>query len=148
MAGFLLAFGLVLQARHHERIDHVSCECESLAFLARKEAHAIETGVGSMLEETRRATRLFLKDHLGRFLPSFARRVQGVDPGGFYGRLAQLGMDFLRAECERYDAPSGPDMLRLRLPIDDGAPMACGAPDGCGVPGPCGAPGEGNQEER
>jgi DMSO reductase family type II enzyme chaperone len=143
VAGFLSAFGLVLNTAKHERIDHVSCELEFLAFLSRKEAHAIETENASMLEETRRAARLFLRDHLGRFLPSFARRVEGVDKDGFYGRLARLGIDFLEKECERYDAPAGPEMLRLRLPIDDGAPLACGAPDGCGVPGPCGAPEDG-----
>jgi TorA maturation chaperone TorD len=140
IAGFLSAFGLVLDASKHERIDHVSCELELLAFLSRKEAHALETGNASMLEETRRAERSFLKDHLGRFLPSFARRVLGVDADGFYGRLARLGIDFLGIECERYDVPSGPEVLRLRLPLDDGAPLACGTPEGCGVPGPCGAP--------
>jgi DMSO reductase family type II enzyme chaperone len=134
VAGFLSAFGLRLDDSRHERIDHVSCELEFLAFLARKEAHAIESGNGAMLEETLRATRLFLRDHLGRFLPSFARRVQGADPGGFYGRLAALASEFIRVECERHGARAGPEMLRLRLPIDDGAPMSCG------VPGPCGAP--------
>ena len=140
VAGFLSAFGLRLDDSRHERIDHVSCELEFMAFLSRKEAHAIETGDGVMLEETRRAARLFLRDHLGRFLPSFAHRVQGADPVGFYGRLAGLGSEFIRMECERLGARPGPEMLPLRLPIDDGAPMSCGAPDRCGVPGPCGPP--------
>jgi DMSO reductase family type II enzyme chaperone len=142
IAGFFAAFGLVLDPRKHERIDHISCELEFMAFLSRKEAHALETGDAAMREETRRAARLFLRDHLARFVPSFARRVVAADPGGFYGRLAQLGLDFIRAECERYEAPAGPEMLRLRLPVDDGAPIACGTPDGCGVPGPCGPPEE------
>jgi TorA maturation chaperone TorD len=140
IAGFLSAFGLRLDDSRHERIDHVSCELEFLAFVARKEAHAIESGNGAMLDETLRAARLFLRDHLGRFLPSFARRVQGADPDGFYGRLAALASEFIRLECERHGAGIGPEMLPLRLPIDDGAPMSCGAPERCGVPGPCGAP--------
>ena len=61
-----------------------------------------------------------------------------VDPGGYYGVLARLCEAFIAEECRRYDAPAGPQMLRLRLPIEDGAPIACGAPEGCGVPGPCG----------
>jgi putative dimethyl sulfoxide reductase chaperone len=138
IAGFLAAFGLVLNPHSHERIDHIACELEFAAFLARKEAHALETGNEPMSEETRRATRLFLKDHLARFVPSFGRRVVAADPAGFYGRLARLCLDFVKAECGRYEAPWGPEMLRLRTPIDDGAPMACGSPDGCGVPGPCG----------
>jgi hypothetical protein len=119
-----------------------------MAFLSRKEAHAIESDQRPMLGETRRATRLFLKDHLGRFLPAFARRAEDADPEGFYGRLARLGSDFIRTECDRHGVPAGPEMLRLRLPIDDGAPLSCGAPDGCGVPGPCGAPEDGGDDSR
>jgi len=138
IAGFFSAFGLVLDPRGHERIDHISCELEFLAFLCRKEAHALETGEAEMREATRRATRLFLRDHLARFAPSFARRACAADPAGFYGRLSLLCLDFVRSECRRCDVPVGPEMLRLREPIDDGAPIACGAPGGCGVPGPCG----------
>ena len=142
IAGFFSAFGLVLDPRRHERIDHISCELEFMAFLSRKEAHALEAGDTEMHRETRRAARLFLRDHLARFAPSFARRAAAGDPSGFYGRLALLCLDFMKAECDRYEAPPGPEMLRLRLPIDDGAPMACGTAEGCGVPGPCGGPGE------
>jgi len=138
VAGFLSAFGLRLDDSRHERIDHVSCELEFLSFLSRKEAHAIETGDGAMLDETRRAARLFLRDHLGRFLPSFARRVQAADPAGFYGRLAGLASEFILMECGRYEVREGPEMLPLRLPLDDGAPMSCGGSDQCGAPGPCG----------
>ncbi len=146
LAGFLTAFGLRLGPATRERIDHISCELEFLAFLARKEAHAVETGDAEMAEETRRATRLFLRDHLGRFLPSFAHRVMRADPDGFYGRLAGLCLEFVRGECARFAVPIGPGLLRLRLPIEDQAPMACGSAgggvDGCapgpGGPGPCG----------
>ncbi|MBI1950834.1 MAG: molecular chaperone TorD family protein, partial [Acidobacteria bacterium] len=142
IAGFFSAFGLVLDPHRHERIDHISCELEFMAFLSRKEAHALEAGDAEMHRETRRAARLFLRDHLARFAPSFARRAAAVDPSGFYGRLALLCLDFIKAECDRHEAPPGPEMLRLRLPIDDGAPLACGAAEGCGVPGPCGGPEE------
>lgn len=136
VAAFLRAFGLTLDPGAHERIDHVSCELEFLSFLLRKEAHALETGDLPMAEESRRAARLFLKDHPGRFLPSFAARVRGADPDGFYGRLAALLLAFVTDECARLTVPRGPEMLRLRLPIDDGAPMACGGAGGC-APGPC-----------
>ena len=142
IAGFLAAFGLALDASKHERIDHLSCELEFVAFLARKEAHALECGNIGMQEETGRATRLFLEDHLARFVPSFARRVVAADPDGFYGRVAQICLDFVGAECRRYGVPAGPEMLRLRMPIDDAAPIACGVPDPCGLPGPCGPSGE------
>ena len=87
IAGFLQAFGLVLDPAQHERVDHISCELEFMAFLTRKESHAIECGDETMRDQTRRAIRLFLKDHLGRFAPSFAHRVLREEPGGFYSKL-------------------------------------------------------------
>jgi len=137
LAGFLKAFGLVLDPRLHERIDHVSCELEFLSFLARKEAYALECDDQPMRLETRRATRLFLRDHLARFVPSFARRAMQADPGGFYGGLAALCLDVVRADCALFEAPLGPQMLRLRLPIEDRAPMACGWTNACDL-GACG----------
>jgi DMSO reductase family type II enzyme chaperone len=137
IAGFLRAFGLALDPGRHERIDHVSAELELLAFLARKEAHALETGDAEMRAATVKAERDFLRDHLGRFAPSFARRAQDADPDGFYGALADLCLEFVKAEGVRLGVPLGPEALRLRAPIDDAAPMACGAAGGC-APGPCG----------
>ena len=69
----MVAFGLMLRPDAHERIDHVSCECEFLCFLAYKEAYARTAGDTDMLAVTQRATALFLRDHLGRFAPAFSR---------------------------------------------------------------------------
>jgi TorA maturation chaperone TorD len=131
IAAFLRAFGLAVNPGKHERIDHISCELEFLAFLARKEAHAIEIGDAGMRSETHKAARSFLKDHLGRFGPAFARRAISADPGGFYGDLAALCLAFVTSECARLAVPLGPETLRLRAPIDDQIPMACGGPDSC-----------------
>lgn len=146
LAGFLRAFGLKIGCVTRERIDHISCELEFLAFMARKEAHAIETNDREMTDETRKATRLFLRDHLGRFVPSFAHRVMRADPDGFYGRLAGLCLELVKTECARFAVPAGPDLLRLREPIDDKAPMACGSAGDC-APGPCGTPVNGDQAD-
>ncbi len=141
IAGFLKAFDLQLDPAAHERIDHIACELEFAAFLARKEAHALEIGDATMLEETHKATRLFLKDHLARFVPSFAARIRR-EASGFYAALAELCLALVESDCRRYDAPLGPTALRLRLPIEDNVPMACGTAEGC--PGSCdpGAPAE------
>jgi len=141
IAAFLRAFGLSLNPRRGERIDHVSTELEFLAFLTRKEAHALETVNAEMRAETVQAERSFLKDHLGRFVPSFAWRTRDADPDGFYGALADLGLEFVNAEGVRLGVPLGPEALRLRAPIDDAAPVACGDAEGC-APGPCGPAGE------
>lgn len=126
LAGFFGAFGLALRPTEHERIDHIGCALEFLLFLARKEAYALERGERAMLEETRGAARLFLRDHLGRFAPAFGKKLAREDPGGFYGALGELCAAFVAHECARVGVPAGPEFLRLRSPSDGNAPMACG----------------------
>jgi DMSO reductase family type II enzyme chaperone len=132
IAGFLRAFGLALGPGAHERLDHLSCELEFLGFLARKEAFAIEAGDVAMEAATRGATRSFLRDHLGRFVPALTLRVGRQDPGGFYGALARLCRGFAESECARFGVPAGPETLCLRPTADDGVPMACGDAAVCG----------------
>lgn len=132
LAGFLRAFGLVLDPQAHERVDHVSCECEFLYFLASKEAYAIAAGDDEMRAATVEATRLFLRDHLGRFTPVFGRRLVRADGGGFYSRLGQLLLGFVEADCRRLGMPTGPESLGLRPdPATCTAPMGCEA--SCGI---------------
>jgi len=131
LAGFYRAFGLTLNATEHERLDHISCECEFMFFLALKEAYALEHNDTAMLEETRKASRLFLRDHLGCFGPAFARKLAREDQGGFYGALGDLCFAFLSYECERVGVTAGPVDLSLRPATDDRVPMACGSGTEC-----------------
>ena len=126
IGGFMQAFGLEINPQGHQRIDHISCECELLSFLCHKEAYALERNEDLMLEETRRAQQLFLKDHLGRFGPAFGRRVFREDPDGFYGTMGELCAEFIEGECRRMSIPVGPDDLQLRSALPDNVPMACG----------------------
>lgn len=126
LAGFFRAFGLALRPAAHERIDHISGECEFLLFLARKEACAAEGGDQAMLEVTRVAARLFLRDHLGRFAPAFGKKLARQDPDGFYGSLGELCAAFVVQECAQAGVPAGPEVLRLRSASEPDAPMACG----------------------
>jgi DMSO reductase family type II enzyme chaperone len=112
LAGFYSAFGLKLNT--FERVDHIGCECEFLAFLTRKEAYALEQNDAEMLETTRGAQRLFLKDHLGRFVPAFVKTLSRENPDGFYGRLGNLCRDFTRWECAQFNIPLGSELMRLR----------------------------------
>ena len=129
LAGFCHAFGLGLRPSEHERIDHIACECEFMLFLARKKAYALVTDNATMLEETRRATRLFLKDHLGGWAPAFGRRLAREDRGGVYGALGELLTVFVTHECARVGVPAGPELLHLRSTSLGDAPMACGSGD-------------------
>ena len=126
LGAFFRGFGLGLAPAAHERPDHVACECEFLMFLARKEARALAVGDDTMLEETRRAARLFLRDHLGRWAPAFGARLSREDGGGFYGALGRLCAAFTAAECGRIGVAAGPELLRLRSAAPDPLPMACG----------------------
>jgi TorA maturation chaperone TorD len=127
IAGFIGAFGLKLNTC--ERLDHISCECEFLSFMTRKEAHALEQNDAAMLEETRKAERLFLKDHFGRFVPAFVKMLSRENPDGFYVALGNLCNEFARLECARFNVPLGSELLRLR-PTDlmDGC-FTCGSGD-------------------
>jgi TorA maturation chaperone TorD len=128
LAAFFRAFGLALGPAAHERIDHISCECEFLLVLTRKEAYALERDDPAMLDATRRAARLFLRDHLGRWAPAFGRKLALEDQGGFFGALGALCADFITHECARFGVPAGPQFLRLRSVSLGDAPMACGPP--------------------
>lgn len=138
LSGFYLTFGLTPNPAEHERADHVSCECEFLSFLYLKEAYALEMADLSMLEEVRKATRLFLHDHLGRFVPAFARKLVTEGRGGFYGSLGELCLRFVTVECVRLGVRLGLENLSLRPATDDRVPMACGSGTECAaMPGAC-----------
>ena len=138
LMGFYEAFGLTFRVDEHERCDHISCEWEFLSFLALKEAYALDHQEPEMLEETRTATRLFLRDHLGRFLPAFAKKLSREDRSGFYGTLARLGLAFVDLESSRFMVPLGAINLGLRPADDDRVPMACGNGAECtAMPGAC-----------
>ncbi|HWP58604.1 MAG TPA: molecular chaperone TorD family protein [Candidatus Acidoferrales bacterium] len=131
LMGFYGAFGLTLNPSEHERPDHISCECEFLSFLALKEAYALEQGDAALVEATRSATRLFLRDHLGRFAPAFSARLKRRADGGFYGALANLCGELVAADCARFGVPLGSQSLGLRPAPDDRVPMACGSGAAC-----------------
>jgi putative dimethyl sulfoxide reductase chaperone len=138
LMGFYQAFGLTVRVDEHERCDHISCECEFLSFLALKEAYALDHQETEMLEETRKAARLFLQDHLGRFLPAFAKKLSREDRAGFYGTLAKLCLAFVDLESSCFQVAVGAINLGLRPADDDRVPMACGNGAECtAMPGAC-----------
>ncbi len=124
IAGYYRAFGLAVRADERERPDHISCELEFLAFLSRKEAYAINHNDDQMLAETRKAFRLFMRNHVGRFGRAFACLLAKEDPGGFFGRLGGILYEFITMECRRLDLEAGAPLLPLRDDVDE-APMMC-----------------------
>ncbi len=124
VAGFYAAFGLTTTGG--ERPDHASGECEFLMVLARREALAVARRDDAEVAIVRRAARLFLRDHLGRFASAFAGQLRRADPEGFYGALGGLLDEFLAGECVRFAVTPGPASLALRDGTEDRVPMACG----------------------
>lgn len=136
LAGFYKAFGLALNSASHERLDHISCECEFMAFLSLKEAYALERHDAAILDEIRKASRLFLRDHLARFALTFATKLARENQGGFYGALGDLCCAFLGHDCARLEVTPGPVNLILRPATDENVPMACGSGAACtAIPG-------------
>jgi len=131
LMGFYHAFGLAMKTGKHERPDHISCEFEFLMFLALKEAYGLEQNDRDMVAETRKAEKLFMRDHLGRFLPAFTGQLQRADPGGFYGGLGEFCREFIAAEAGRLQVPLGAANLGLRPTDDSRIPMACGSGTEC-----------------
>ena len=136
IAGFYLAFGLRQKPETEERVDHIGCQCEFMGFLGRKEALVLERGRASaagpsasdheMLEETRRAGKMFLRGHIGRFGRTFASRLMIADPAGLHGRLGDILFRLIGVECDRWGVAIGSPTLELRSTTESDAPMACG----------------------
>ena len=132
LAGFYNAFGMNLHDSAFERADHVAVECEFLSVLCAKEAWGRQQNISPLAETCSDAQRLFLRDHLARWLPAFAQRVMSAEPDGLYGRLAALASAFITHECRTFDLEIGPPWLELR-PDDPAADASieCDAA-GCG----------------
>jgi DMSO reductase family type II enzyme chaperone len=126
LGGFFRAFGLRLERGARERQDHIACECEFLLVLARREARALALDDDAAHGVAAGATRLFLRDHVGRWAPAFGHALARLDPAGFYGALGRLLGSFVAAECTRVGVAVGQVLLRLRSAEPDDTPVGCG----------------------
>jgi hypothetical protein len=130
LGAFYGAFGMELTPDAAERIDHISIELEFMSVLAAKEAHALEHQLEDEAGATLRdAQKKFLREHLGRWMPAFARRLAKMADSTALGALARLLGEFIRLECARLNVPPGSEDLLLR-PVDDSAERLC---DSCGI---------------
>jgi TorA maturation chaperone TorD len=128
IAGFYAAFGLELSSGGHERHDHITAECEFLAVLAAKEAHAAGAGDAGALATLSDVQRKFLAEHAGRWIPALANRLRETDAGGFYGALGAFTYALIGSECRRLDIESGPELIELGpVELPEESAMTCGA---------------------
>jgi len=130
LAAFYRAFGLELAQDADERHDHLCLELEFMCVLAAKEAYALEHQLDAPeLALCHEAQTKFLREHLGRWTPAFARRLTGDVTDDALKALAQFTRVFVECECARFGVNPGAEDLLLR-PVDADAESLCGS---CGL---------------
>lgn len=134
VAGFYKAFGVEVSAAAFEREDHAAMEAEFLSLLALKRALAAERGETERVAVCRDAERLFLEEHIGRFLPAFARRVEEREPASALAGAARLAAGTARVHAGLVKARLGSPDLELRElgSIDEETAISCSS---CSAPG-------------
>jgi hypothetical protein len=102
-----------------------------MCVLAAKEAYSLEhQSDPDELLTGREAQRKFMREHLGRWVPAFARRLAGVVPDSCLAGLARFTGSFVEAECARAGVACGSQDLLLR-PVDEAAESLCAS---CALP--------------
>ena len=124
IAAFYQAFGLKTSQKNHERVDHISVECEFMHFLNFKEAYAREHASKENAEICREASRRFLSEHLGKWAPSFALKLSKYVKEGLFKHLADLTLEFIVEDCHRHGITPGPKDLPIR-PVSEKEDSGC-----------------------
>jgi TorA maturation chaperone TorD len=130
LAAFYRAFGLELADDAAERQDHLAIQFEFMAVLAAAEAYAIDRHAGTDARAIGyHAQRRFLREHPGRWLPAFTRRLERHTSLRFLQVLARFTRAFVELDCHRFHVQPGSDELCLR-PVEESSESLC---DTCGM---------------
>ena len=84
----------------HEPVDHLGCQLEFAALLSLKQALCLRDGSEEHLEVTRGARRVFMQEHLGRWVGPFARRLRERSQHAYFHALAELLPDWVARDLE------------------------------------------------
>ncbi len=126
-AGFFQAFGLAPAPSSADRLDHISVELEFLHVLAAKKAYALAHDHGEeRLAIVHDAARKYLNDHLGRWAPAFAARLESKAQDGPYAALARLLAAFVAEETRALDVVPVMAGIAPFEPQADGGSEVCG----------------------
>ena len=126
ISGFFRAFGFQVAATALERIDHVAVELEFLQVLVAKEGYAKSREDEENARIVREGQAAFLGDHLGKWGPTFGRRLQQRSPEGTYGLWGRLLDAFLEADA-RYLGIGPLDPVEVAAgAVEPLGPMTCG----------------------
>jgi putative dimethyl sulfoxide reductase chaperone len=130
LSAYYHAHGLEMVGDAGEREDHLCIQLEFMSTLAAKEAWVVQNkGPAENRVRCREAQHQFLREHLGRWAPAFARRLISLSGNGPLADLARFTLAFVTADCERFGVTPGNGDLSLR-PVDSEAESLCSS---CGL---------------
>ena len=124
ISSFYHAFGLKVKESNFERVDHIAIECELMHFLLFKEAYALSNAAIENAEICHQASVRFLKEHLGRWAPSFALKLSRYAKQGFLKDLADFTFSYIVQDCEWLGVTAGPEDLPIR-PVQEKEDIGC-----------------------
>ena len=136
IAGFYRAFGVEPGRDAPDRVDHLACELEFLAWLVAKELHAREQEGDEWVERSetcRDAQRDFLAEHVAWWVPAFSRalgdRARSLEPHPrLHAALAAALAALMPAERAVLGVKSPDELARPRPEEEEGkGEGACGS---------------------
>lgn len=92
--------GFEISAEAHRLPDALTVEFEFMERLCQDEAKAGEADRGEEVARLRVFQQRMLREHLGQWLPAYARKLQAAAQTGFYRVLLALAADFIECELE------------------------------------------------
>ncbi|HSI97159.1 MAG TPA: molecular chaperone TorD family protein [Gaiellaceae bacterium] len=129
VAAFYRAFGAEAHGPAAERPDHAGCELEFLAFLELRRLTAVGAGDEDGAQLVEEIAETFLRDHVGRWLPTFFVRVyETAEHAPFYRALAAFGARAVDEELARRGIEPTPLPQRPSRSSIEGDSFECGGP--------------------
>lgn len=133
IAGFYKAFGVELSRDVHERLDHLSVELEFMHFLSYKESYARCHDGQDKTQIVVDAQKKFVKDHIGRWVPLFAKMLVRKADSGLFKLVADLLVEWMEFEAAYLAVNPQPyseaDYRPATFNAPEGQTYECGAQD-------------------
>ncbi|MEE9599708.1 MAG: molecular chaperone TorD family protein, partial [Anaerolineales bacterium] len=96
--------GLAVSPEMNELPDHVAVQLEFMSFLCEKELIALQNNDQKVLADSQQEQRRFLRDHLARWFPQFAKKaLEEADRDSFYRQVVETTYAFLYNELDVLD---------------------------------------------
>jgi TorA maturation chaperone TorD len=121
-----------LASEDHFLPDHIAVELEFMAHLARREAEALERDDENEALACLRRQEAFLREHLGRWLPSFCRKVLTSGAHPFYANLAERTWEHVAQDTAQVRT-----WLRATEPVDERNGWTVAVESKCSLCGLC-----------